>query len=132
MRDALTRVIVLSFRFGLSWLVGRRLLVLTTTERADGGWRRTALPFRWSGGELHLTHREGAHWFADLAARPVAMAQAAPGPLAVRARRQGDGVALVATGQPAPPPVVPDLYWVGPAVFALWLALRTARRRRRR
>lgn len=130
---ARTALVIGAFRLGLSWLVGNRYLLLTTGGEADTV-RRTALPFRWVGGELCVGEQPGTGWVDDLRRRPVAMAQAAPGPLAVAAMFHGDGtITLPPTGRPAPVPVVPDLLWVYPvAVSVMGLSARWRRHRRRR
>jgi hypothetical protein len=130
MRTALT---VAAFRLGLSWLVGTRWLLLTTTPGEAGSIRRTALPYRWRDGELCVRDRPGVDWAEDLRRQPVALAQAAPGPLAVAATFHDDHtVTLPPTGRPAPLPVVPDLLWVYPVAAVTAATLSTVARRHRR
>ena len=134
MRDrGRTALVIAAFRLGLSWLVGTRWLLLTTTTGEADAVRRTAVRYRWRGGELCVRDRPGAGWADDLRSQPVAMAQAAPGPLAVAAAFHDDGtVTLPPTGRPAPVPVVPDLLWVYPVAVIVPAAIRLATRRRRR
>lgn len=119
----------LVWRLGLGWLVGRRLLLLTTAER------RVAVPFRFFAGTFYvpLTSRP---WVADLERSPAATVQAWPGPRSVRARpitdtdeaelarrlfgHRGPVLALSPTGQRTPDMTAPDLVWVWPALAAAW------------
>ncbi len=122
--------VVFAFRIGLSWLVGRRWLVLTTGAPGTTEGPRAVLGYRWERGVLTVNAEEGAAWLAELDRRPVAMAQAAPGPLAVVATRVGGVVEMAPTGRPAPLPVVPDLVWAWAVPVAALLSARSYRRRR--
>ena len=122
---------VWAWRLGLGWLVGRRLLLLTTAER------RVVLPFRLFADTFYLPLQRAA-WVDDLERAPVATAQAWPGPRSVRVRPIGDAeelelaaglwgddrplVALSPTGQRTPEMTAPDLVWVWPlAAIVAWL-----------
>jgi len=145
-RDA---VAVLAWRLGLGPLLGRRVLLLTTRDGSEGR-RRTVLPYRSAGGTIYLLARDpDTGWRRDLAARPDATIQAAPGPRGVTARAvtapaeasgaaglfarrpPADLIALEPTGRPTPPMTPPGLVWLWPALAAL-LALRAVIRGRRR
>ena len=117
------RVVVLGWRVGLGWLLGRRRMLLTTTIE-PGGLRRSWVPFTLGDGNLYA--EGGGAWTTDIVRHPQAMAQAFPGPLAVRARpldpREGavlTGEGLVAfepTGEIVPDPIEPDLALAATAV----------------
>jgi hypothetical protein len=133
-------MIVLAWRLGLGWLIGRKLLLLTTTER------RLALPYRMFAGTFYL-ERTAAPWATDLDRSPFAMVQAWPGPRSVRARRIDDSdeqelaaalwgddrplIALDPTGHRTPEITPPDLIWVWPLAVAAWLLWRRRGSRRR-
>ncbi len=120
-----TAATVWGFRLGLSWLIGRRWLLLSTTSGTADQVRRTAVRYRWQDGVLVIPDQPGAGWSTDLQTRPVAMAQAAPGPLSVAAEFHEDRtITLPATGRPGPDPVLPDLIWVYPAALLLALGRR--------
>ncbi len=105
-------LVLLGYRLGLGWLIGRRLLVLTTGTAGGEQLTRTVLPFTWHRGVLSVECDGTEPWVAELTRRPIAMAQAAPGLLAVTSVRTPSGFDLAPTGQPSPPPVMPDLNWV--------------------
>lgn len=78
---------VVAWRLGLGWLVGRRYLLLTTSDRTDGV-RRVLLPYQFAGGNLYVISASGDEpWFHDLRTTPRATIQAAPGPRSVVAHR---------------------------------------------
>ncbi len=119
----------LLYRFGLGWLVGRRWLLMVTTDAAGAGTRASVHRYRLEDGAV-VVPAEPAPWLDDLAAKPVATIHAHPGPLTVAAELRAEDVLLTPTGRQAPPAVVPDLNWVLPvfAVVAL-AALRFSRGR---
>jgi hypothetical protein len=124
---------ILAWRLGLGWLVGRHRILLTTANE------RVVLPFRFFAGTFYLRRVE-ASWVNDLASSPPATVQAWPGPRSVRARSiedpeevtlvkhlwGGDGpvVALSPTGQRTPDMTAPDLLWVWPLGLVVWQAVR--------
>lgn len=117
MSPLVERLVFVGYRLGLGWLVGRRIAVLTTTA-ADKETEHAAVPIQWRGGEILVpVPNAAASWVANLEARPVAMVQAAPGPLSSVAERRNGVVAFRPTGQPAPFPIDTDLIWVIPALL---------------
>lgn len=142
----------LAWRLGLGWLVGRRLLLLTTVGRSSGRLHRVPVDFVFRGGTFYVrsTAGEATDWCRNLAAQPVCTTQTWPGPKAARARRitdpdeladvalllgrerlePGTWVALEPTAQKAPLMLEPDLIWAWPVAAALWLLGRRARRSR--
>jgi len=125
---------ILAWRLGLGWLVGRHRILLTTANR------RVVVPFRFFVDTFYVRRVE-APWIDDLAATPTATVQAWPGPRPVRVRPiedpeeaelagrlWGDDVPVLAlspTGQRTPDMTAPDLMWVWPAALvALWAARR--------
>lgn len=127
MTPVVERLVVLAYRLGLGWLAGRRYAVLTTTG-PDKHVTHSVTPLRWRAGEIIVPiEHESERWVRHLTERPVAMVQAAPGPLSAVAERRGDAFVFRPTGQPAPYPVDSDLIWVIPAVIAVLIALRLFR-----
>lgn len=128
------RLFVLAWKLGLGWLVGRRFILLTTTAGKDE--RRTGLRYAFAGGTFYVALDPEAPWARDLAAKPQALAQAAPGPRAVRARSIEDAgeleaargilgatgpvLALDGSGDRAPLMTGPDYAWVWPVAAVLW------------
>ena len=121
----------LLYRFGLGWLVGRRWLLVVTTEAEGAGTRTSVHRYRLEHDAV-VVPSEPAPWLDDLAAKPVATIHAHPGPLAVAAELRAEEVVFTPTGRQSPPAVVPDLNWVLPAVAAGLAAARLGRSRRRR
>ncbi len=122
------RLVTVLFRLGFGWLIGRRWLLLVTSTGTGSDHRTTLLRYRKQEGAVWVAATPGP-WLDDLANRPVATANAAPGPLAVAARRRNGDVVLERTGRQSPPVIVPDLNWVLPAVAAaLWVISRLLRR----
>ncbi|MEE8330909.1 MAG: hypothetical protein V3R84_03980 [Acidimicrobiia bacterium] len=124
---------ILAWRLGLGWLVGRNRILLTTANR------RVVLQFRFFADTFYLRRVE-APWVDDLAATPTATVQAWPGPRPVRVRQiddseeaelvgrlWGDGgsvIALSPTGQRTPDMTAPDLMWVLPTALVILVAAR--------
>lgn len=124
---------ILAWRLGLGWLVGRRMVLLTTSQR------RVVVPFRQFAGTFYL-RKDGSAWVDDLAASPAVTIQAWPGPRSVRARTlestqerrlvtelwgdDSEVVALSPTGQRTPDMTTPDLVWVWPLLALLMVARR--------
>lgn len=78
---------ILAWRLGFGWLVGRRYLLLTTSDRTDG-LRRTVLPYQFAGGNIYVISARGDEpWYQDLRITARATIQAAPGPRSVVAHR---------------------------------------------
>lgn len=121
------RLVLLAYRLGLGWLLGRHRLVLTTGTIGGEQLTRTVLPFSWNCGVLSVRCDGDEPWATELSRRPVAMAQAAPGLLAVTSLRTPEGFDLAPTGQPSPPPVMPDLNWVWLVLVVVLVAVRRAR-----
>lgn len=131
------------WKIGLGWLVGRRF-VLLGTHSPSGGVRRSLVPFVMFRGDLYLAAHPGAHWVDDVTRRPVANAQAHPGPLAVQvAPVDPDDAALLgdletlapdltterwfratSTGDVVPEMVPPDHVWVWGIPIVWWLLRR--------
>ncbi|MBT8208106.1 MAG: hypothetical protein HKN07_06505 [Acidimicrobiia bacterium] len=119
-----------AWRLGLGWLVGRRIALLTTV-RADGGLRKSQIPFLFSGGWFYAP--AAAPWIDDLKLHAEATIQAGPGHKGVTGRRiedrreleeaktvaagtpwstVDDWVLFEPTGRVAPMMTPPDLVWV--------------------
>ena len=120
------------WRLGLGWLIGRRL-VLVSTHSPQQAIRRTLVPGYIVDGDILLAGLADAHWHDDVDTRPIANTQAHPGPLAVKIRpvnndEATDGVRwylATATGGVAPDMVPPDKMWLWALVpIAWWLARR--------
>ncbi|MBT8198648.1 MAG: hypothetical protein KJP12_05760 [Acidimicrobiia bacterium] len=126
--------LIIAWRLGLGWLVGRRFVLLTTSTQESE--RLSVLPYAFAGGTFYVPADPGAPWVGDVAAKPQALVQAAPGPRGVRARpvtrpdeltaaRQalgvsGDVMALDGSGDPSPMMTPPDLAWVWPVAAVVW------------
>ena len=120
-----TSAVVVLFRLGFGWLIGRRWLLVVTGTGDEH--RITLMRYRMSQGAVRVAATPGP-WLDDLDTKSVATIHAAPGPLAVTARRESGEVVFERTGRPSPPVIVPDLNWVLPAtVLVLWMMRRTRR-----
>jgi deazaflavin-dependent oxidoreductase (nitroreductase family) len=67
------RAPVLLYRLGLGGLVGKSILLLTTTGRRTGRARATPLNYREEGGIMYVVAGRGgprADWYRNLVARP--------------------------------------------------------------
>src|SRR5690348_5483710 len=86
---ALLKGPILAWRLGLGGLVGRRLLILTTTGRRSGRSRHTALGFTaFHGRNFVLTLRgPGTDWYRNVLADPHVTIQTVAGSEPVLARR---------------------------------------------
>jgi MYXO-CTERM domain-containing protein len=139
-------LLTLGWRLGLGPLLGRTLCLITAS--ADGTQLvRAAVPYVFVAGSLYVPVVGDPAWTAAATRKPQVTVQAHPGPLATRARpappdeiagiadRIGasPGVArlgavpwwvLEPTGDPGPPPALPDLAWVWFAIAAAALARR--------
>ena len=132
--DLAQRMATWPWRLGLGWLVGRRLVLVSTTA-PQNAIRRTLVPARFDGADILLAGIEGAHWQEDIATRPVANVQAHPGPLAARIEPTQDGPPIEgvdwyrarATGGIAPEMVGPDQVWAWGALPLLWRLSRSKR-----
>jgi hypothetical protein len=118
------------WRLGLGWLIGRWLLLVTTTDH------QAAVPFRLFAGTFYLRAAD-VPWLDG--AEVSATVQAWPGPRSVKTREMDieeqavaaqqwdaadDYVALSPTGQRSPEMVPPDLVWVWPVALGLWWLVR--------
>ncbi|MBT8213138.1 MAG: hypothetical protein KJN71_08330 [Acidimicrobiia bacterium] len=128
------QALIFSWRLGLGWLVGRWFVLLTTTT--SDGERRSVLPYVFAGGTVYVPVTNDAPWVGDVAAKPQALVQAAPGPRAVRARRvedpaeleaarqalgtSGELMALDGSGDRSPMMTGPDLAWIWPVAALVW------------
>ena len=144
---------VIGWRLGLGPLLGRRLCLVTAS--ADGEHlERRVLPYVFAGGDLFVPAVGNDVWAAAASHRPQVMAQAHPGPLSTRARlvtdeehtrlkallpsvapdlatlSNEDWWVLQPTGDPAPPPVLPDLNWAWSMVAIATVATRRLVQRR--
>ncbi len=86
------------WRLGLGWLIGRRLLLLTTVGRRSGEPHRVVVGFQFRAGTFYVISAAGSgtDWYRNLMARPPATIQAWPGPRSVRARRLSEPAELAA------------------------------------
>lgn len=124
MSDLVERLVLVGHRLGLGWLLGRRFVVITTGGVGAAPVLHSVARFSWDRGEIVVPITDpGAAWLAELDSKPVAMIQAAPGPLASRAERHDGSVRFRPTGQPAPLPVDSDLLWVLPSLAVLGAVL---------
>jgi len=116
------------WRLGLGWLVGRRWLLVTTTDV------RAAVPFRFFAGTFYLRAAD-APWL-NAAREPAVTIQAWPGPRSMKVRGLeadeeavaaglwGDDdelIALSPTGQRSPEMLAPDLIWLWPVALVVLL-----------
>jgi hypothetical protein len=143
-------LLTLGWRLGLGPILGRPLCLITATGEGDR-LIRTALPYVFVAGSLYIPVLGDPAWTEAARIKPQVTVQAHPGPLASRARpatseematiadriaaapdlaRSGNDSwwVLEPTGDPAPPPALPDLAWVWPVVGALAVAARRWRR----
>lgn len=81
-------LLLMAWRLGLGWLVGRYVLLLTTVGRESGKLHRVPVSFLFRGGTFYVRSTTGKHadWYRNLEARPVCTTQTWPGPKAARAR----------------------------------------------
>jgi MYXO-CTERM domain-containing protein len=141
-------LLVLAWRLGLGPFLGRSLCLVTAS--ADGEQlERAALPYVFTADGLYVPAIGDLAWINAARVRPQVAAQAHPGPLSTRARPASEeevrGLVqllppdleslaadewwvLEPTGDPAPPPALPDLNWVwavaGMVLYGLWRTLR--------
>ncbi len=83
---------ILLWRLGLGPLVGRQLMILTTTGRVSGRPRRTAIEFHEYRGRKYIYSAWGerAQWYRNIMADPLVTIQTAKGAERVLARRVRD------------------------------------------
>jgi len=91
-RRLLHKAPVLLWRLGLGRLVGRPLMLLTTTGRTSGRPRHTPLAAHRMGGRTYAWCPYGGrgHWYRNLTANPVVTVQTAEGARSARAVRIDD------------------------------------------
>jgi hypothetical protein len=80
--------VLLGWRLGLGWLLGRRFLVVTTVA-ADGRLRRSVVRYAFAGGNFYVP-ADGGAWQDDLESKATSTVQAYPGPKGVTGRRADD------------------------------------------
>ena len=141
---------VAGWRLGLGPLLGRPFCLVTASSDPDR-IERVALPYVFASGDLFVPAIGDVRWTAAARAKPQVMVQAHPGPLSTRARPLDatevrslidelhgndpelarlddvDWWVLSPTGDPAPPPALPDLNWVLPVVGLAVVVLRRFR-----
>lgn len=88
-RRALFRAPIALWRLGLGPLLGRSILILTTTGRRSGRSRRTALEYSIVGGRTYLASGWGLQpdWCKNILADPRVTVQSSVGPVRGRAVR---------------------------------------------
>lgn len=143
--------LVLGWRLGLGPLLGRPWCLITAST--DGETLvRAAVPYVFAAGDILVPVVGDPSWTTAAAAKPQVTVQAAPGPLATRARpvtneersrlltilpetapdldalRYHDWWILQPTGDPGPPPALPDLPWVWIVLAGFVVLLRRRRR----
>ncbi len=86
---ALFRLPILAYRLGLGFLVGRLVMIMSTTGRKSGQVRRTAIEYHRCNGRIYVMSGYGARpdWYQNMLADPRMTLQSAAGVQHVRGRR---------------------------------------------
>lgn len=90
------RVFKTLYAIGLGPIVGRLLLLITTTGRKSGLPRTTALQYEEVGGAIYIASSKGTHadWFKNLVANPCVTVRVKSRQFAGRAELVADPVRL--------------------------------------
>lgn len=93
---AIYRLPILEWRLGLGPLIGRMILILSTTGRKSGLVRRTALQYHRCNGRVFVLNGYGdcADWYRNILADPHVTLQTATGVQPARGRRVTDKAEL--------------------------------------
>lgn len=93
---ALYRLPILEYRLGLGPLIGRFVMIMSTTGRKSGQVRRTAIEYHVCNGRTYVMSGYGSRpdWYRNMLADPRMTLQTASGVQRVRGRRVTAGAEL--------------------------------------